>query len=260
MLQRIKHFFKKIIPANSLVYKVLVKIYYAMGFYWRPSTISNIEDIIEKYATYKKTEKQATFFVQIGANDGVADDPIKTFIKENHWQGLMVEPIAYLFERLKQNYRDFPIQFENSAIASQTGTQIFYRTTQSANLPIWHEMIGSLKQEILQKHQKDFAELGKFLIEEEVKCLTFNDLKEKYKLSKIDFILIDTEGSDAEILQTIDLQELKTEMVIFEHRHLTFEVYKKTLLLLKKQDFQYFRAKYDTVAVHKTLIKRLIKS
>ena len=49
------------------------------------------------------------FFVQIGANDGrslggtpgVTDDPIFEYVHTYRWSGLLVEPIPYLFDRLR---------------------------------------------------------------------------------------------------------------------------------------------------------------
>src|ERR1700692_184685 len=45
------------------------------------------------------------FFVNIGANDGVAGDPLVDLIRHNGWcKGIFVEPVSFLFERLRKNY------------------------------------------------------------------------------------------------------------------------------------------------------------
>src|SRR5207245_6466419 len=46
--------------------------------------------------------------VQIGSNDGVANDPINESLRARRWSGVLVEPIPYLFERLRANYEGVP--------------------------------------------------------------------------------------------------------------------------------------------------------
>ncbi len=41
------------------------------------------------------------FFIQVGANDGVLDDPIRALILEYRLAGLLIEPLPDIFEKLK---------------------------------------------------------------------------------------------------------------------------------------------------------------
>mmetsp|Transcript_79962 Transcript_79962/g.213973 ORF Transcript_79962/g.213973 Transcript_79962/m.213973 type:complete len:161 (-) Transcript_79962:841-1323(-) len=60
----------------------------------------------------------ATFFVEIGANDGKFADPLFEKVNAWKWRGLLVEPLEDVFRLLKQNYAHLPgLSFENSAIA-----------------------------------------------------------------------------------------------------------------------------------------------
>ena len=38
-------------------------------------------------------------FVQIGSCDGITDDPINKYINSYSWNGILIEPIPYLFAR-----------------------------------------------------------------------------------------------------------------------------------------------------------------
>ncbi len=63
------------------------------------------------------------FFLQIGAHDGVSYDPIHHYVRQYHWNGLLVEPQPAIFQKLKQNYAgEKQLLFENSAVANQDGT------------------------------------------------------------------------------------------------------------------------------------------
>ena len=77
------------------------------------------------YRTFAKVYPAATL-VQIGANDGIVDDPLREFLLRGLWRGVLVEPVPYLFERLRRNYSSRPdLAFANVAIASQRGHMPF---------------------------------------------------------------------------------------------------------------------------------------
>src|SRR5947209_8058963 len=58
------------------------------------------------------------FFLQIGAHDGITDDPLRQYVLKYHWRGLLLEPQPRLFAQLKANYQSEPqLMFENAALA-----------------------------------------------------------------------------------------------------------------------------------------------
>ena len=60
------------------------------------------------------------FFVNIGANDGVENDPIHPFLEEYGWAGVAVEPDPDVFATLQANYRKFPgVALERALIRIQ---------------------------------------------------------------------------------------------------------------------------------------------
>ena len=50
--------------------------------------------------------------------------------------------------------------------------------------------------------------------------MTLNGLCEKYNVTEIDFLKIDTEGHDYRVLKTIDLDKINVKMIKIEHKHL----------------------------------------
>ncbi|HEY3874572.1 MAG TPA: hypothetical protein VGM92_03785, partial [Candidatus Kapabacteria bacterium] len=90
------------------------------------------------------------FFVNIGANDGIAGDPLVELIRHNsRCRGIFVEPISFLFERLRRNYGPSErFTFENVAIDEHNGARKLYYLNRSGSngenkLPAWAEEIGS---------------------------------------------------------------------------------------------------------------------
>jgi len=119
------------------------------------------------------------FFVQIGAHDGKTDDELHDFICRHRWKGVLVEPVAYLFNRLISNYNGLPgLAFENKALAESDGRRTFYRLRQSddATLPSWYDQLGSFDKEVILGHKKYIPDIEKYIIEESVDCISFATL------------------------------------------------------------------------------------
>ena len=51
--------------------------------------------------------------------------------------------------------------------------------------------------------------------------MTLNELCEKYNVTEVDFLKIDTEGHDYRVLKTIDLNKINVKMIKIEHKHLS---------------------------------------
>ena len=43
---------------------------------------------------------QPLSFIQVGANDGVYGDPLRSYVRRFGWKGILVEPQQDVFERL----------------------------------------------------------------------------------------------------------------------------------------------------------------
>jgi FkbM family methyltransferase len=162
------------------------------------------------------------FFLQVGANDGLMDDPLHFLVRKYRWRGILLEPDPQLFERLKQNYRGVagPV-FVNAALSSVDGPATFYRIRMDDHLPAWCAGLGSFRRDIILSNKQDVPDIESRILEDQVESISFRALVERYKPPRIDLILIDTEGYDLEILRQIDLIRFKPELIVYEHKHLS---------------------------------------
>jgi FkbM family methyltransferase len=171
----------------------------------------------------------SAFFVEVGANDGHQHDHLRPILDEKPWQGIMVEPVPFVFERLRANYGDRPsIRLENVAIADRDGLLPFYHLRQAedpaaAGLPSWYDGIGSFRRDAVLNHASLVPGLQERLACVEVPCLTFDSLCRRCGVSRVDLLLIDTEGYDHEILRRIDWNVHRPRLVVYEHYHLADE-------------------------------------
>ena len=68
---------------------------------------------------------------------------------------------------------------------------------------------------------------GNDFVEIEAPSMTFNDLCDKYEIRHIDFLQIDTEGYDAEIIKSIDFTKIKIDTIKYEIWHFPVECFKR---------------------------------
>jgi FkbM family methyltransferase len=163
------------------------------------------------------------FFVEIGANDGQSFDQIGPLLADHEWRGIMVEPVPYMFEKLRATYAQYAgVACENAAIADRDGRMPFFHFAEAApeeraSLPDFYDALGSFSRETVLSHAPELADR---LVETEVPTLTFESLLARHGAEDLDLLVIDTEGYDWEILRRIDFARWRPRLVLYEHFHL----------------------------------------
>jgi FkbM family methyltransferase len=160
--------------------------------------------------------------VQIGANYG--DDDLSWYLKKNCPDlefALFVEANSIHIPKLKECYKNYQNAIiENIAVKvpdnSDKELTIYYHTNDAPQYGI-----ASCNIEHIYKHM----EFVPYLKDGEIKsftvpCITMEDLFEKYQIEELDWLLLDVEGIDAELLLSFDWKKYKIKRVEFEHLHL----------------------------------------
>jgi FkbM family methyltransferase len=152
--------------------------------------------ILNHFKNFKGT------FLDLGAYDGI-DLSNTRALTQLGWSGICVEPNPLIFERLCDNLKSFnnvieyrfAIGTENKTVMMQMNDS-YYSTVKQSEVDRWK---GSFKFESAEVQMIDFKSFLEF---------------SKYKT--FDFISIDCEGLDYEILEQINLDEVKCKMVCVE--------------------------------------------
>lgn len=153
----------------------------------------------------------SVFVVQVGANDGRADDPLSEPIVSYGWSGVLVEPQREPFAELQRNYSGCAgIELANCAISDHDGVVELYVSKDGPST------LGSL---VPTRN----ALRGADLVPETVDAVTFDTLVDRYGIDRVDVLQIDTEGYDAEILRMFDLARFRPIVVNLEFYCLTIE-------------------------------------
>ncbi len=159
------------------------------------------------------------FFVQVGANDGVMNDPIYHVVtKGRNIRGILLEPIEEYFQKLKENYssKKDSLIFVNRALYSEDDQEItLYKIDSDAKgIEDWMKGIASINPEHYKRTGKVKDEWVKG---EKVKTITWKTLFKQYGVDNIDLLLLDTEGYDYTLLKMFPFDELKPKVIQFEH-------------------------------------------
>ncbi len=194
--------------------------------------------------------------VQIGSNDGVHGDPLHELIKKNkNWKALFVEPVPYLFEKLKKTYgSNSRFTFKNVAI-NDGSQQIFYSVREEAKacipqLPNWYDQLGSFNKDNIVKHLDGVLE--PYIEETVLTGLTLRELFKQNNIQEIDLLHIDTEGHDWKILSQLDLDKYNPSVVLYEHKHLSEGEIGDSINFLKRK-YSIFKLGGDFICLNKGL-------
>jgi FkbM family methyltransferase len=152
-------------------------------------------------------KKNDGFFVDIGANDGIIGS--NTFIFEKlGWHGVCVEPLPAVFNhKLKRSRK---CDCYNVAISSKSNDSVEFFQAVGAN------QLSGLNEGMTESHKMEAKTYGKTKIIN-VKTMTFDDIMGNYPDIKfIDFMSIDVEGHEMEILNTINFKKYKFGFLTIE--------------------------------------------
>lgn len=150
------------------------------------------------------------FFVDIGAHDGISGS--NTYFLENlGWSGICVEPLKYIYDQLIVNRK---CVCENCALWTKNGKVSFM------SLSGYTQMLSGIVESYDPRHVsriKDELNYHGGLSEIiEVPSKTFDSV---VKVKTIDFLSIDTEGSELDILQTIDFDFYDIRVICVENNY-----------------------------------------
>jgi FkbM family methyltransferase len=189
-------------------------------------------------------------FIQAGAFDGIAGDPLRTLILAHpNWQGALVEPMATAFVQLKTNYAQVTqrLKFFNCAISDRVGTTEMYEINESEierlRLPHWSREIASVSESHIKMHFPN-AHVSKHT----VPVTRISNVVKACGYKRVDLVVIDVEGHERQIIDDIDFISLGVRVLLFEHKHMTITDEEAVLNRLKSFDFMTRKYGRDTVA------------
>jgi len=148
--------------------------------------------------------KKKGFFVEFGATDGNILSNTYLLEKEFEWDGILVEPSKFYHEELKKNRS---CNIDTRCVFSVSGEDILFNdlSNKLSTIDLFSDV---------DKHKRKRKNGNKY----KVQTVSLEDLLEFYNSPKIiDYISIDTEGSEYEILSNFNFEKYKFRIITVEH-------------------------------------------
>jgi len=155
------------------------------------------------------------FFVDVGAHDGVSINNTLHFEKYNNWKGINVEPIKKVYDKLVNN-RPNSINL-NLAVCNNDGETEFVCNTG------YTEMISGIKDNFDSRHWQRLQNENKIMgsTTEIIKVNTkkLETICDEYNISHINYLSIDVEGAEFEVIKSINFDKVFIDVIGFENNY-----------------------------------------
>lgn len=148
--------------------------------------------------------KREGFFVEFGATDGTLLS--NTWLLENEfgWSGILAEPATFWHEKLQVN-RHCALDF--SCVSAKSGGKV----------PFLQADVAELSTVVSYSKSDGHSRAG---VEYLVETISLNDLLEKHNAPRdFDYLSVDTEGSELDILSELDFEYWKPRVLMVEHNY-----------------------------------------
>jgi FkbM family methyltransferase len=171
------------------------------------SDLTVSQDGEEVYLKSKFANREKGLYVDIGANHPIRfSNTWWAYIKG--WRGINIEPNVNNF-KLLESIRNEDINI-NCGIANEEGYLDYYEFQESAlNTFVYEEIEEKIKNQIINIHKVPVRQLS--------------DILKENNVHQIDYIDIDVEGMEMEVLQSINWDDVSIEVLLIEQRRMSLE-------------------------------------
>ena len=158
--------------------------------------------------------KRNGVFVDVGAHDGVKISNSHFFEKALNWTGLCIEPIPEVFKELVKN-RNCKCVY--GCANSEDGVVEFMRNkgyTEELSC-----MEKSLSDNHKQRTENEIGQMGGTTEKILVPSYKLETLFDLYKIDKIDYLSIDVEGAEIDVLKGINFDKVDITIIDVEENY-----------------------------------------
>ena len=155
--------------------------------------------------------KEKGVFLDIGAHDGIFLSNSFFFEKQRNWTGVCFEPNPRLYQQLIKNRNCICIE---GAASDKNGNFEFLDIEGVESLGGIIEKYDPRHLERIDRDIEKYGGLGKKVIS--VKGYNINEILINNNLTNIDYLSIDTEGGELNILKAIDYEKIKIKLITVE--------------------------------------------
>ena len=155
------------------------------------------------------------FFMDIGSHDGKSLNNTLYFEENNNWTGVNVEPMKKAYNDLLVN-RPNCINI-NCAVYNNDGNTEFICNTG------YTQMLSGIKDTFDKRHmirlKRENAKYGSTTDILEVETKKIETICDSHQISHINYLSIDVEGAEFEVIKSINFDKLYIDVIGFENNY-----------------------------------------
>lgn len=184
------------------------------------------------------------FFVDVGAHDGITINNTLYFEEYNMWKGLNIEANPDVFEKLKKN-RPNCINI-NCAACNKEGETDFIKNSG------YTEMISGIKDTFDIRHikrlERENLQHGSKSLITKVTCKKLEDIFDDNKIRHINYLTVDVEGAEFEVIKSINFEKVFIDVIEFENNY--DDVSAPIILFLENLGYKQFYKNKDIFMIN----------
>lgn len=181
------------------------------------ASLNQLDRKLEKYVDY-----DGGFFVELGANDGVTQSNSLYFEKHRGWRGVLVEPAPQNFLKCRQNRSDRNSIYCAACVSfdyDQEFVRIAYSNLMSTPISLESDIQDPRAHARLGDR---FLGQGETMFEFGAVARPLNSLLQDAGAPRqIDFLSLDVEGAELEVLKGVDHEAFRFKFILVECRDFT---------------------------------------
>ncbi len=195
-------------------------------------------------------QAQFNHVVQIGAHDGISNDPIRAHLLRHRPKALLVEPRPDAHARLQVNYEGQPnVTCVNCAVGATDGTAVLYTVRDDPALPSWAAELASFDRQHLSSRRFRIPRLESYILPLDVPVRSLRSLTSEHGWDRIDLLQIDTEGFDCRLVMHVLEDELRPTIINYESIHAPLPEQRACKEALIACGYRFADTGWDTLAI-----------
>jgi len=185
-------------------------------------------------------KKRNGFFIELGAADGITHSNTYAMEKDFSWNGICIEPNPKYKSLLDKN---------------RTCNKVYFPVYSSSNKMVNFSVVDYGQFSGISNH---LGNIGNSKIEKKIKLKTktLTQICDECNAPKyIDFLSLDTEGTELEVLKGFDFNKYTIGYICVEHNYRPLRKILRSFL--ESKDYIYARwNRYDDEYIHKSLVQK----
>jgi FkbM family methyltransferase len=153
-------------------------------------------------------------FLDIGAHNGISFSNTYFFEKEKDWAGYCFEPHPRVYRDLEKNRK---CQCLNKGVGTSNSILEFWEITGYA------EMLSGFSSKYSDSHkrriEREISNYGGYKEIKNIEVIDIMDFLNSNSIDRIDYLSIDTEGGEEEIIMSIDFDKIEIKSLSIENNY-----------------------------------------